>query len=74
MKRSLDNGLNNSYINDYQKRLRRLREYSNMTQKEIAERLGVSPTMVSRIELGRIPLTKPMMLAFKYVYERLGGY
>lgn len=44
------------YLSDIQKRLREEIKLSNLTQKEIAERLGVNPSTVSKyVRLDKFP-------------------
>lgn len=38
--------------------LRKLRESTNLTQEELAEKLGYSVNSISRIENGKIPMTE----------------
>jgi XRE family transcriptional regulator, fatty acid utilization regulator len=47
---------NDDLINDYGKRLREIRSVMEMSQKDFAAQLGVSPSFLSELEIGK---TKP---------------
>jgi len=49
--------------------LRRLRERSEMTLEEAAEKLGWSPAKLSRIETARVGLTSPDLVHMLDIYE-----
>ncbi len=51
-------------------RLRGLRTREDMTQKELAEKIGVSPHHISEMEYGKRPIGKEMA---KRLVEVLGG-
>jgi transcriptional regulator with XRE-family HTH domain len=51
-----------------------LREKGGITQREIAQAIGVSQTLVARVELGEMPLTGVIGKNFtELVYKGLGG-
>lgn len=47
---------NEDVINDYGKRLREIRNILDVSQKDFASRLGISPSFLSELEIGK---TKP---------------
>ncbi len=50
------------------KRIRKLRGFE-MTQKELGEKLGISQSMVSRLEKGEIPSVE-LLLKISEVFEK----
>jgi transcriptional regulator with XRE-family HTH domain len=41
--------------------VRQWRKFKNLTQEQLAERIGVTPGTISQLELGRINYTQPML-------------
>ncbi|WP_348980451.1 short-chain fatty acyl-CoA regulator family protein [Polyangium sp. 15x6] len=50
-------------------KVRALRRRENMTQGQLAERLGISPSYLNLIENNRRPLTAPMLIKLAQLFE-----
>lgn len=53
----MKNYIDNSYLNEFGKNLRRLRKRENLTQEKLAFKIGVEISQISRIERGVISTT-----------------
>lgn len=54
------------------KRIQNLRKDRNLTQQELAEKLGISPNMVAKVESGlRIPSIDMFVVMAEYFEESL---
>ena len=59
---------------DYCKRMRDLREDADLTQTQVAERLGTSQTMYARYERGANELPIHHMIALCHLYSVTADY
>jgi transcriptional regulator with XRE-family HTH domain len=50
-------------------RIKQLRKERHLSQREFAERIGISQNYLSQIEKGKFAPTKPVLLAIEYLYK-----
>lgn len=50
-------------------RLKHLRESAKMTQKELADKLGISPSNVSKYEMGTLEPGVEILLAYSKFFD-----
>lgn len=56
-------------INGLPERLRKLRQKNNFSQKDVADRLSISPSIVSGYETGERTPSTENLLALSYLYN-----
>lgn len=56
-------------INGLPERLRKLRMKYGLSQKQVAERLGISPSIVSGYETGERTPSTEVILSLSYLYQ-----
>ncbi|MEE0919714.1 MAG: helix-turn-helix transcriptional regulator [Lachnospiraceae bacterium] len=56
-------------IKDLSKKLKDLRLQNNLSQKEVATKLGISPSIVSGYETGERSPSTENLLALSYLYK-----
>lgn len=56
-------------INGLPERLRKLRQKNNYSQKDVSDRLGISPSIVSGYETGERTPSTENLLALSYLYN-----
>lgn len=56
-------------INGLPERLKELRQINRLTQKDVAERLGLSPSIISGYETGERTPSVEIILSLSYLYK-----